>query len=113
MSSQEDAKVQIFASKPDGGTSGFEAPISPLVEVQLGPWTVRLDKFLLNKLIACRKAKLPNETGGVLLGHFDTQRRICSIIDVVESPPDSGKSGQQVISVGASGFKNGCGKLKD
>jgi integrative and conjugative element protein (TIGR02256 family) len=43
----------------------------------------------LDKLAGLRKQKLPNETGGVLLGHFDTAASVCSIIDIIPSPPDS------------------------
>ena len=56
---------------------------------QLNDWTIQLDKWLLEKLAILRQKRLPNETGGVLLGSFDTYRRICSIIDVISSPPDS------------------------
>jgi integrative and conjugative element protein (TIGR02256 family) len=67
----------------------LEPSVTPLLQVQIGDWIVRFDKFVLDKLANSRKGKLPNETGGVLLGHFDTQRSICSVVDVVESPPDS------------------------
>ena len=36
-----------------------------------------------------RREKLPNETGGILLGNFDAYRRVCSIAEVVPSPQDS------------------------
>jgi len=87
--SEHAAKVRIFSANPSGGTSVFEQPVMPFREVKLGAWIVRFDKFVLDKLASSRKGKLPNETGGVLLGHFDTQRSACSIVDIVESPPDS------------------------
>jgi integrative and conjugative element protein (TIGR02256 family) len=87
--SENDAKVRIFIANPSGGVSVFEPSVTPLLEAKLGAWIVRFDKFVLDKLAISRKGKLPNETGGVLLGHFDTQRNICSIVDLVESPPDS------------------------
>ena len=36
-----------------------------------------------------RKAKLPNETGGVLIGSFDMARRIIYVVDATEAPADS------------------------
>ena len=36
-----------------------------------------------------RNAKLPNETGGVLVGSLDLERKIAYVIDTVPSPPDS------------------------
>ena len=44
---------------------------------------------LLAKLSSLREPKLPNETGGVLLGSFDVERRILYIADALPSPPDS------------------------
>jgi len=36
-----------------------------------------------------RKERLPNETGGVLVGHFDRQHRIIYVVDALGSPKDS------------------------
>jgi len=36
-----------------------------------------------------RYAKLPNETGGVLMGTFDTSEKIIYVVLVLPSPPDS------------------------
>jgi proteasome lid subunit RPN8/RPN11 len=65
--------------------------ISParIVRVQLGEWTLITDATLLAKIRRLRGRKLPNETGGVLLGSFDITRRIVYVIDTIPSPPDS------------------------
>lgn len=84
-----EANVRIYHADAGGQISLFGSSVTPLSEPKLGLWTVRFDKFVLDKLASLRKQKLPNETGGVLLGHFYTQENICSIVDVVESPPDS------------------------
>jgi hypothetical protein len=55
----------------------------------IGDWTVITDDSLLQRLALLRMAKLPNETGGVLVGAFDLHRRIVYVIDTVPSPPDS------------------------
>lgn len=56
---------------------------------QLGEWTVYADAWLLARLTELRAAKLPNETGGVLLGTFDVERKIAYLVDTIPSPPDS------------------------
>ncbi len=38
---------------------------------------------------ALREGKLPNETGGVFIGHFDTAASIAYILDTIPAPPDS------------------------
>jgi len=52
-------------------------------------WTIFADQTLLAQIEQCRSAMLPRETGGVLIGSFDTQRRIVYIAEQVVSPKDS------------------------
>lgn len=52
-------------------------------------WTVVTDRWLLGKVARARLDGLPNETGGVLIGSHDTQRRVLYLVDVLPSPPDS------------------------
>lgn len=52
-------------------------------------WTVVVDDGLVEKLQALRRAKLPNETGGILLGFFDHDQRRVYVVDTIPSPPDS------------------------
>ena len=42
-----------------------------------------------NSRTATGAAKLPNETGGVLLGAVDVSRRVVYVVDMIPSPPDS------------------------
>ncbi len=62
---------------------------SPVTEHQLNGWTLCTDKSLRDKIVGLRGAKLPKETGGVLIGSYDTQRKIVYVVDTVPSPPDS------------------------
>jgi len=52
-------------------------------------WTVCFSDVVSLKVHQLRKEKLPNETGGVLVGHFDRQRRIIYVVDALGSPKDS------------------------
>lgn len=52
-------------------------------------WTVMIDDYLVNKLSDLRAQKLPNETGGVLIGSYDMLRKIVYIVDTIPSPVDS------------------------
>lgn len=85
----EGATLRIFRARADGSTQIFEPTIAEFFTLTLADWTIRFDRWLLGRLVQLRQEKLPNETGGILLGSFDTQARFCSIIDVVPSPPDS------------------------
>ena len=60
-----------------------------IVEKQVGGWTVVTDRSLLDKVAKTRLEKLPNETGGVIVGAHDMERKILYAADVLPSPPDS------------------------
>lgn len=63
--------------------------IFPLVDMGYGDWSIRTDEAFLARLSDLRAGKLPNETGGVILGAHDMQRRIVYLVDTISSPPDS------------------------
>jgi integrative and conjugative element protein (TIGR02256 family) len=52
-------------------------------------WIVKYDDVLVANLKAMRASKLPNETGGVILGAFDREGKICSAVIASDSPSDS------------------------
>lgn len=55
----------------------------------INDWIICTDEKLISKLSRLRLDKLPNETGGVLLGSFDFERQIIYIVDTIPSPQDS------------------------
>jgi len=59
------------------------------IERKVNDWTVCTDQYLLDKMWRMRAEKLPKETGGILIGSFDMQRKIVYILDLFPSPPDS------------------------
>ena len=64
-------------------------PLSPAIERAASGWRVRTDEALLRALAVRRTYRLPNETGGVLLGSYDMQRKIIYLVAEIPSPPDS------------------------
>lgn len=52
-------------------------------------WTLLVDRELVSRLAEQRGERLPNETGGVLIGAYDLERRIIYVVDTILSPPDS------------------------
>jgi len=56
---------------------------------QHGPWTLVVDDYVQRRISELRQAKLPRETGGVLLGAYDLDRKIVYVVDTIPSPPDS------------------------
>lgn len=83
------AALVVWRAEGDGSVRRIAATTWPVTRLQAGGWTVVTDAGLLDKLTALREQKLPNETGGVLLGSFDVERSILYIADALPSPPDS------------------------
>ena len=58
-------------------------------QIQEDGWTIFIDSDLVDKLAEFRGKRLPNETGGVLLGTHDNDRKLIYLADALPSPPDS------------------------
>ena len=71
-----------------GVTSVSVSPASAQ-EFRLGTWTVYMDSWILGELANLRRAKLPCETGGILIGTFDLERKRAYVVDTISSPLDS------------------------
>jgi hypothetical protein len=52
-------------------------------------WTLVIDPQVARRMAELRESKLPNETGGVLIGSFDLKRKVAYVVDLLPSPPDS------------------------
>lgn len=52
-------------------------------------WQIRVSEGAVSAMREIRASKLPNETGGVLLGSFDVHERIVYVAGVLPGPPDS------------------------
>jgi hypothetical protein len=89
IAADSNAALWIYTSDQNGTITLHRQTVQAPITCELYDWTILTDSWLLQKLAALRSKRLPNETGGVLLGSFDTHRRICSIIDVIPSPTDS------------------------
>ena len=83
------ANVAIWQAKEDGTVKRVDVKPAEVVCFVKDGWEIITDKALLENLYMLRKDKLPNETGGVLLGTYDLERKIIYIVDALPSPPDS------------------------
>ncbi len=88
--SEDSSKIAIWRANPaDLSVKNYSFSPIKMTKIDTGGWDICLDDWLLDKIFAARVDKLPNETGGVLVGSFDMQRKIAYIIDTLLSPPDS------------------------
>lgn len=87
--SQEGASIAIWSSGSDLASRALHVSPVPIVILQVGEWTLVTDELFVQKLETIRKNKLPNETGGVLLGAWDLPRHVAYLVDTIPAPPDS------------------------
>ena len=83
------ATAVIWQEEGCGKVERTVIELNPVIHHRIESWTVITDEGLLKKLDMFRQVRLPNETGGVLLGSFDLDRKILYIVDALPSPPDS------------------------
>jgi integrative and conjugative element protein (TIGR02256 family) len=81
--------IAIWRANPDGTVDRLDVPIVAAIEVSLGGWRIVFDAAVKRVLRTYRSRRLPNETGGVLLGAFDLDRKSVFVSDVLGSPDDS------------------------
>ncbi len=80
-------------------------PVSkPYVNVING-WTIKYDEVLIDQLKKFRSARLPNETGGVLIGIIDRERKTCCVLIGSDSPLDSDEWPESYVR-GVTGLKS-------
>ncbi len=85
----QDPRIQIWRAGPDFAIEAISIPVYEVVEHHIGAWTLYTDGWLLQRVRQFREGRLPNETGGVLIGAHDMQRRNIYVVDMMQSPADS------------------------
>lgn len=86
----EEASIHLFRCNPvDLSVTSVSVPVSRASRFDQFTWSLSIDHTLLNRIAELREAKLPKETGGVLLGSYDFSRKLLYVVDTVPSPPDS------------------------
>lgn len=112
VTSDENASLSIWCTDEDQiNVQRHSIPVKNPISCKKGEWTLRTDEGLIDKVYNARAGKLPNETGGVLIGAYDMQRKIVYIVDCIPSPPDS-EEWPTVYIRGCQGLKAQVDKIK-
>src|SRR5690606_3140531 len=83
------ASARVWRTGADLSSVGIDVPLGPYEETTVGGWTISVARRVFDAAYRQRVSHLPNETGGVLLGAFDTSRRRVYVVDHIPAPPDS------------------------
>jgi len=70
-------------------TRVFRREPCPMLLYSFGDWTLLVTPSVHEQVGGLRRAALPSETGGTLIGAYDLSRRIVYVTGVLQSPPDS------------------------
>jgi ThiF family/Prokaryotic homologs of the JAB domain len=84
-----DASLKIWTTSDDGQVHVVERAGAGVHHVQSQAWTISYGDDLLTDLARLREARLPNETGGILLGIADMSRRSIHLAHAMAQPLDS------------------------
>ena len=76
-------------SRASGEVKVVNVPVQLPRITTLDGWQVRLHPEALERLRSLRADKLPDETGGVLLGLVDRTMHTLTVVDLLPAPPDS------------------------
>lgn len=90
--------LSIWSGNPE--TMEFkktDIQLASCLEMVEDDWTVVVDEGLVKKLKSLRESKLPNETGGSLVGTFDFSRKRIYVVDTLPTPSDSVESRTEFI----------------
>jgi integrative and conjugative element protein (TIGR02256 family) len=104
--------LAIWRTDEELNVSSIRSKPAPTVRLETEGWVFCTDTHLLGKLRELRAAKLPNETGGVLIGSYDLQRRIVYVVDTIPSPADS-KEWPTLYIRGSEGLRQRIQEIDD
>jgi len=85
----DDASISVWTLNTNDETRLIRRMGSPVARVQIGTWILTCDDGLLDDLAMLRQSKMPNETGGVLLGIADMSRKSIHVAHALPGPEDS------------------------
>lgn len=85
----DDPSITIWRADNELAVQVLHVHPATVIHFRRGDWDVQIDSEVLSRLHENRTKKLPNETGGILIGSVDLERQVVYIIDALPSPADS------------------------
>lgn len=111
ISNDREAAIGIWRLDPAQLTvTKADIPCDEFNRVECSEWQVSIRHQVLRQLDEWRKRDLPNETGGVLIGGVDRDRKTVHIVLALDSPPDSIQWPDCYIR-GVEGLKKRCQEI--
>lgn len=83
------AQVTVWRAREDGTVEKVDLPVHPAMTWRTADWEIWTDESVVTEARELRHTRLPGETGGVLLGAVDAERRRIYVAKILPSPADS------------------------
>ena len=109
---EDDAKVYIWRMSRDMEVKKYTYIPLPVGEHIIGKWSILVGQEVINDTELFRKKKLPVETGGILMGAFDTKRKIIHVCHALTAPGDS-KEREEFFIRGKEGLCKDVKEISD
>jgi len=88
----DNVQITIWHSTDQMVVERIDIPLHHYEIIEIEGWRVCIDQHLINIVSEARLSRLPNETGGILIGGHDFHNKIIYLVDMIPSPPDSEES---------------------
>ena len=83
------AQLTVWTLGADGSVAVLRRNGEPVIRTTVGKWQVNYDRGFLAQLSALRDHRLPNETGGAIVGIADMSRHAIHLAHAFSEPEDS------------------------
>jgi len=100
----EESRIRIWSLRSSGKVKLLQPAVSLVERFESQDWTVTINQGLIRHILTMRETKLPEETGGVLMGIVDIPAKQIQLVDAAQEPPDS-KASQYGFERGTSGVQ--------
>jgi hypothetical protein len=86
----DEARIRIWRMDSDSlDVESIPLDVETLICQEHGEWSLQVAPGVLRSVAIWRRNRLPNETGGVLIGSVDHDRKTVYLMQALPSPPDS------------------------
>lgn len=106
----DQAVVRVWNVAESGAVQLIERRAAVTHHATIGDWTIAYDDNLLAELSRLRDSRLPDETGGVLLGIADMSRKSIHVVHALPEPEDS-RGSPEGFERGVVGLKAAVGNV--
>ncbi|WP_310991234.1 ThiF family adenylyltransferase [Aequorivita marina] len=83
------ASIDLWKIKVSGAVEHYGFLADDWLEEKINDWTIFMNENILKKIFKFRIEKLPNETGGILIGAIDNFYKKVYVTSTILSPEDS------------------------